>query len=307
MFSENQPAPKKRFGERITLTTSVQEFGLPFSTSAPSSPSVMPFEFDEPFTSGTPPDPAANEQVLPILKRLNRHNLLGVRSGSLNDISARVSSPLRTSFPHRSSFLEKAMQEESDSERERDKLERRRWTRGHRNGSSPSSSSDLTTPPIPMDSDAAGPSSSIITARPLGAAHLRSSSSSMSLSDGERGPARRIPQSVKPPRLLSLLSESNPAENELKSEAQFQRMLASYNGSRIGKSKASRPLSERGRYPEEADNDDGEREESPNSDDDDLTNTTATTPFHHPPHPAPINLNLLEDAPMLESFRNSPS
>ena len=51
--------------------------------------------------------------------------------------------------------------------------------------------------------------------------------------------------------MLSLLSESRPEENELKSEAQFQRLLASYTGNPLTP-KTPRAPSDRGRYPEEA-------------------------------------------------------
>ena len=65
--------------------------------------------------------------------------------------------------------------------------------------------------------------------------------------------------------MLSLLSESRPEENELKSEAQFQRLLASYTGNPLTP-KTPRAPSDRGRYPEEA----GEEEDVVvQSDDDD--------------------------------------
>lgn len=51
--------------------------------------------------------------------------------------------------------------------------------------------------------------------------------------------------------MLSLLSESRPEDNEVKSEAQFQRLLASYTGNPLTP-KTPRAPSDRGRYPEEA-------------------------------------------------------
>lgn len=75
---------------------------------------------------------------------------------------------------------------------------------------------------------------------------------------------------LKPPRLLDLAAESRPEENEMKSEAQFQRMLASYSGSPIvlRQNKSSRSATNRGRYPEEADTDDDiPREDTPSDDD----------------------------------------
>lgn len=65
--------------------------------------------------------------------------------------------------------------------------------------------------------------------------------------------------------MLSLLSESRPEENELESEAQFQRLLASYTGNPLTP-KTPRAPSDRGRYPEEA----GDEEETAvQSEDDD--------------------------------------
>ena len=65
--------------------------------------------------------------------------------------------------------------------------------------------------------------------------------------------------------MLSLLSESRPEENELKSEAQFQRLVASVAGNPLTP-KTPRAPSDRGKYPEEA----GDEEEiAAQSDDDD--------------------------------------
>ena len=65
--------------------------------------------------------------------------------------------------------------------------------------------------------------------------------------------------------MLSLLSESRPEDNEVKSEAQFQRLLASYTGNPLTP-KTPRAPSDRGRYPEEAED---EEEVAIQSDDDD--------------------------------------
>lgn len=65
--------------------------------------------------------------------------------------------------------------------------------------------------------------------------------------------------------MLSLLSESRPEDSEVKSEAQFQRLLASYTGNPLTP-KTPRAPSDRGRYPEEA----GDEEEvAVQSEDDD--------------------------------------
>lgn len=65
--------------------------------------------------------------------------------------------------------------------------------------------------------------------------------------------------------MLSLLSESRPEENELKSEAQFQRLVASVAGNPLTP-KTPRAPSDRGKYPEEAGDDE---EIAVQSDDDD--------------------------------------
>lgn len=68
------------------------------------------------------------------------------------------------------------------------------------------------------------------------------------------------------PRILTLLSESNPEENEVKSEAQFQKFVASFSNH----PRTPRALLDRGRYPEEAGGDDEfTREDSPSDDEDD--------------------------------------
>jgi len=66
--------------------------------------------------------------------------------------------------------------------------------------------------------------------------------------------------------VLSLLSESRPEENELKSEAQFQRLLASYTGNPLTP-KTPRAPSDRGRYPEEAGDEDEVAVQSEDDDD----------------------------------------
>ena len=103
------------------------------------------------------------------------------------------------------------------------------------------------------------------------------------------------------------MAESNPAENELQSEAQFQRLLASYNDMPIGRPKSFKALSDRGRYPEEAvNNDDGaQREDSP-SEDDDIQSATAVGSYTGSTAPlAPSTA--IDDTPMSEFARNSPA
>lgn len=71
----------------------------------------------------------------------------------------------------------------------------------------------------------------------------------------------------KPLRIMSLVaeSESRPEEAELKSEAQFQRLVASYSDNPLVP-KTPRAPSDRGRYPEEAYEDEFQREDTPSDD-----------------------------------------
>ncbi|OCH96438.1 hypothetical protein OBBRIDRAFT_786990 [Obba rivulosa] len=73
------------------------------------------------------------------------------------------------------------------------------------------------------------------------------------------------------PRILTLISEARPDEDEVKSEAQFQRLVASCSES-PSQSRVPRAASSRGRYPEEADQDEPLREDTP-SDDGELDDT----------------------------------
>lgn len=89
---------------------------------------------------------------------------------------------------------------------------------------------------------------------------------------------------VKMPRILTLLSESRPEENEVKSEAQFQRLLASCSALPT-QPRTPRAASDRGRYPEEADSDDNfVREETPSDDEDEELDES--TPFAFEPLPS---------------------
>lgn len=93
---------------------------------------------------------------------------------------------------------------------------------------------------------------------------------------------------IKVPRILTLLAESHPAEAELKSEAQFQRLVASCSDLPL-QPRTPRAPSDRGRYPEEADTEDHGREEAPSDDDDDDVSVLAPG-FTFPPASEPINI-----------------
>lgn len=70
---------------------------------------------------------------------------------------------------------------------------------------------------------------------------------------------------LKMPRILSLISESHPEENEVQSEAQFQRLVASCSELPF-QPRTPRAASDRGRYPEEAGEEEQRREETPSDD-----------------------------------------
>ncbi|KAF9076059.1 hypothetical protein BDP27DRAFT_1211275 [Rhodocollybia butyracea] len=70
---------------------------------------------------------------------------------------------------------------------------------------------------------------------------------------------------MKQPRILNLLAESRPVENEVKSEAAFQRLVASGADLPI-QPRTPHTISNRGRYPEEAGEDDWQREDTPSDD-----------------------------------------
>lgn len=81
------------------------------------------------------------------------------------------------------------------------------------------------------------------------------------------------------------MAESRPVENEVQSEAAFQRLLASG----VDLPRTPRTVADRGRYPEEAAQDDFQREDSPSDDEND--NDSTYTPFHSIPKGSePINI-----------------
>lgn len=70
---------------------------------------------------------------------------------------------------------------------------------------------------------------------------------------------------------MTLVAESRSDDNEVKSEAQFQRFVASFSGlaSRLGLNKASTSASDKGRFPEEAEiEDEIQRDETPSDEGD---------------------------------------
>ncbi|EPT01601.1 hypothetical protein FOMPIDRAFT_1161534 [Fomitopsis schrenkii] len=93
--------------------------------------------------------------------------------------------------------------------------------------------------------------------------------------------SRRLSQRLKAPRIRSLISESRPEDDELRSEAQFQRLVASFCDL-PSPHRVQRPPSDRGRYPEEADVEEPQREDTPSDDEelDDSVPFSYVEPIH---------------------------
>ena len=95
---------------------------------------------------------------------------------------------------------------------------------------------------------------------------------------------------LKPPRILNLLAESRPEDAEVKSEAAFQKLVASVSDLPAAP-RTPRTVTDRGRYPEEAGQEENTREDSP-SDDDEPEAEEGTFAFSAPPPSGtqPINI-----------------
>ncbi len=88
------------------------------------------------------------------------------------------------------------------------------------------------------------------------------------------------------PRILTLLAESHPEDNELKSEAQFQRFVASFSDHPT-QPRTPRAASDRGRYPEDATEEEPSREDY-SSDDEGEPDEVAPFSFSHSSEPINI-------------------
>ena len=87
------------------------------------------------------------------------------------------------------------------------------------------------------------------------------------------------------PRIQTLLAESKPEENEVKSEAQFQKFVASFSNH----PRTPRAILDRGRYPEEAGEEEPAREDAESSDDEDDPSAAPPFSYSHPSaEPIPI-------------------
>ncbi|KAG6333702.1 hypothetical protein ID866_5385 [Astraeus odoratus] len=238
---------------RLSFPSSSQEFALPSSSSGTASLE----------------DASAN----PLFLRFRRPSLLPRPSTSYAD--KRIHSPLAVSFTVRSGRHRSINGEESESDRERMCTE-----------SSPSSSSGNPTPPI------------IASTKETEATHDESIQDTLSPStpppnrnmdvlapEPLYSPAvvrsRRPTYPPKPARILNILAESTrPEEDEVKSEAAFQRLIASYSELPT-QPRTPRGPPNKGRYPEEAVEEEFQREDTP-SDDDDVDAIFAFDPLSEP-------------------------
>ncbi|TCD62851.1 hypothetical protein EIP91_006332 [Steccherinum ochraceum] len=266
---------------RPALPTSSSDFALPPSSTASSSLNAS-------LTSAPFPSPSEEIGGLMML-RFRRPSLLApVRSTSVQD--GRLHSPLATTsitVPLSRRYSTSIKDDTGDeSESDRDKM----WT-----DSPPSVDSGATTPSLNSES-------SDKSLRADSEASMKSISTRPSTPPrpSEKLPAdlvneptsvvklRRLSQPIKAPRILTLLSESHPEEAEVKSEAQFQRFVASYSDPPL-QPRTPRAPSDRGRYPEEAATDEPEREDTPSDDEDEQADLLESSAFAFTPS-EPINI-----------------
>ncbi|KAF9056572.1 hypothetical protein BJ165DRAFT_1522473 [Panaeolus papilionaceus] len=244
---------------RAPLPATSSDFALPSSTSSPGASS----------SSITLDDPAV------LFHRFRRPSLLQ-KSGYISE--SRLHSPLASSFTlhARRRSQNHYIQEESESDRDRMMTD------------SPSSS-DTTTPPLKATANGEEESIAKPPRQPPSTPPRRKSSASMDAADMPTIFNRRLAFPLKQPRILNLLAESRPEEAEVKSEAAFQRLVASVS-EWPAQPRTPRSFIDRGRYPEEAGHDEVTREESP-SDDEDEINEEAPFAFAPPPTGTqPINI-----------------
>ncbi|KAF8215974.1 hypothetical protein K438DRAFT_1954660 [Mycena galopus ATCC 62051] len=243
--------PKDTSRLRDPLPASSTDFNLP-STSTPTAL----------IGAGYPDDSSI------LFQRFRRPSLLAPKATHF--IDSRIHSPLATSFKASSSHRRRASQSTSSLD-EADTLI---------SDITPPSSSENPTPPLLPTENTDEVKQSVPPLTPP----RRSVSRGADLSE-LRIKSRRLSFPLKQPRILNLLSESRPVENEVQSEAAFQRLLASG----VELPRTPRTVTDRGRYPEEADPEEFQREDTPSDDGDD--NDSVYTPFQPIPNGSePINI-----------------
>lgn len=228
-----------RSPRRLSFPSSSQDFALPLSSTLVTSPEGSPS---------------------PLFLRFRRPSLLPRPTTAYAD--KHTSSPLAISFSIPTRRYRSVGGEESESDRERMCTE-----------SSPSNSSGNPTPPISVpaskDAERLGDESSEDTLNPSTPPnHNISVLAPAPLYSPAVVNSRRPTYPLKLARILNILAESTrPEDDEVKSEAAFQRLIASYSELPV-QPRTPRIPSNKGRYPEEAVDEDFDREDTPSDEDD---------------------------------------
>lgn len=228
---------------RPSLPTSLSDFALfpSSSSSAPSSPSAMS---------------SLDDTINPFFRRLRRSSLLATAP-----ITSHLPSETRSTSLLAASFTPRAKRSLPSVDSDK--------------ATTDNNASSETTPKSPSLFSFNEPSAS--TSKHVDFRFGQTQSSTPSTPDLTSRLGRRASIPLKPPRLLDIKSElKSPIESELKSEAQFQHLVASYSNAGFPFSKlvprTPRSWFDRGRYPEEAivgDDDIDHGAESGSDDDDD--------------------------------------
>ncbi|KAJ3825626.1 hypothetical protein F5880DRAFT_207835 [Lentinula raphanica] len=230
---------------------------MPKDSSRPSFPTSS-LDFALPSSSVASTSSVTLEDSSFVLPRFRRPSLLAPKATHLSE--SRLHSPLISSFTLQPSPIKRKAH--SDDESLEDSPMYRDRTSGRE--SSPSSSSENPTPPLAIQetSEESEDGGKTAKKKPLRTPPRKTST------DNHFIPRRRLSFPVKQPRILNLLAESRPVENEVKSEAAFQRLVAA--GAELPMHpRTPSTMSNRGRFPEEVCDDDYTREESPSDDEGD--------------------------------------
>ncbi|KAG6877883.1 hypothetical protein C0993_002884 [Termitomyces sp. T159_Od127] len=232
-----------RAASRPSFPTSSTDFALPSSSVATTS-------------SVTLDDPNV------FLQRFRRPSILAPKSGYLSE--SRLHSPLASSFTlhsRRRSQSSLMFVEEPESDKERMLTD------------SSSASSENSTPPLKQTEAKSEEQKGKFSSRPPLTPPRKRLSNAMDVQEPFSPlPGRRLSFPLKPPRILNLLAESRPEENEVKSEAAFQRLIHSCSELPVPP-RTPRVAADRGRYPEEASREESQREDTPSDDDEQLDDT----------------------------------
>ncbi|PFH54853.1 hypothetical protein AMATHDRAFT_38086 [Amanita thiersii Skay4041] len=236
-------------------TYTVGECGMPKATTRPSLPtSSSDFALHPSSSPGASTSALTLDDPSFLLQRFRRPSLLS-KSGYLTE--TRHHSPLASSFTMHSRRRSRSSVTADEFESDKERM----------STDSPSSSSGNPTPPLKGPEATDDSEQDVKTAVPKlpSTPPRRRSSSSMDAMDNyfqPQVPNRRFGFPLKQPRILTLLAESRPEEIEVKSEAAFQRLISSFSDLPT-QPRTPRSIADRGRYPEEAIDDDYQREETP--------------------------------------------